>query len=84
MFDISVEQLPRPPKGRYIDITFHANAYCRHMCRILAGTLIEVGLRKRQACEMEKILQGHDRTLAGQTAPAYGLTLLEVRYPEMS
>ena len=81
MFDIAVETSPRPPVGQFIDITFHANAYCRHMCRILAGTLMEVGLGKRPVDDMERIIAGRDRTLAGMTAPAVGLTLLEVIYP---
>ncbi len=81
IFDISVVTTPRPPVGEYIDITFHGNAYCRHMCRILAGTLVEVGLGKRAPEELPAILEGRSRSLAGQTAPAVGLTLLEVRYP---
>ena len=81
MFGISVETSPRPPFGRYIDITFHANAYCRHMCRILAGTLMEVGLGKRTPESMNTIIESRHRTAAGQTAPAFGLTLLEVIYP---
>ena len=51
------------------------------MCRILAGTLMEVGLGKRPVDDMERIIAGRDRTLAGMTAPAVGLTLLEVIYP---
>ena len=81
MFGIAVETSPRPPFGRYIDITFHANAYCRHMCRILAGTLMEVGLGKRSPESMKSVIDARHRTAAGQTAPAFGLTLLEVFYP---
>ncbi len=81
MFEILVETSLRPPLGRYIDITFHANAYCRHMCRILAGTLMEVGLGKRAPDSMQHIIDARIRTAAGQTAPAFGLTLMEVIYP---
>ena len=50
------------------------------MVRILVGTLIEVGRGEREPETMEEILSGCDRRLAGFTAPARGLTLLEVRY----
>lgn len=80
MFSIDVEVSPRPPRGQHVDITFHANAYCRHMCRILAGTLVEVGTGKRAPADLAAILAARDRTRAGITAPPHGLTLLEVLY----
>ena len=50
------------------------------MVRILTGTLIEVGRGDRKPEEIKNILEGRDRGLAGFTAPARGLTLVEVRY----
>ena len=50
------------------------------MVRILTGTLIEVGRGDRKTEEIKNILEGRDRGLAGFTAPARGLTLVEVRY----
>jgi len=50
------------------------------MIRILAGTLIETGLKKRALPELKNILQSCDRNNAGFTAPAQGLTLMEVFY----
>ena len=44
MFSVTIDRIERPPVGQFIDIVFHANAFCRHMCRILAGTLAEVGM----------------------------------------
>ena len=46
MFSVTIDRVERPPVGHFIDIVFHANAFCRHMCRILAGTLAEVGMGK--------------------------------------
>ena len=46
MMDIRIEEKD-VAWGKEVIITFHANAYCRHMCRILAGTLVEVGQKKR-------------------------------------
>jgi len=80
MYGITVERHERKPIGFHVDITFHANAYCRHMCRILTGTLVEIGLDKRPLADIEMLLQKKERALAGVTAPACGLTLLEVIY----
>jgi tRNA pseudouridine38-40 synthase len=79
MYAITISTLERPPHGQYIDITFHANAFCRHMCRILAGTLLEVGLGRRSG-DLTTVLAARSRSAAGITAPPHGLTLLEVRY----
>ena len=80
MFAITIYTTPRPPIGTYVDITFHANAFCRHMCRILAGTLTEVGRKRCAPNDVRQILEARDRTRAGITAPPWGLTLLEVEY----
>ena len=50
------------------------------MVRILTGTLLEVGLGLRDPTEMTAILASRDRSLAGPTAPAQGLTLWEISY----
>jgi tRNA pseudouridine38-40 synthase len=63
-------------------IHLEATAFLRHMVRVIAGTLVEIGLGKRAAAEAGAILAGRDRTRAGRTAPARGLTLEEVRYDE--
>ncbi|MFP4372618.1 MAG: tRNA pseudouridine(38-40) synthase TruA [Halanaerobium sp.] len=56
------------------------NGFLYNMIRILAGTLIETGLGKRTLSELDYILQSCDRNNAGFTAPAQGLTLIEVFY----
>lgn len=80
MVAIEITVNPRPPSGEHIDLVFHANAYCRHMVRILSGTLVEVGMGKRTPDDIAVILAARDRRLAGVTAPPHGLTLLEVLY----
>ena len=62
----------------WIDVI--GNGFLYNMIRILAGTLIETGLGKRTLFELEYILQSCDRNNAGFTAPAQGLTLIEVFY----
>ena len=63
-----------------IVMAFTGNGFLPNMVRILAGTLIEIGEGTRKPEEMETILKGCDRALAGVTAPAHGLTLLKVEY----
>lgn len=57
-----------------------ADGFLYNMVRILVGTLLEVGRGNLSPEEMPKILASRDRSLAGPTAPARGLTLWEVRY----
>ncbi len=66
--------------GGEVRLTFTGDGFLYHQVRILAGTLIEVGLGKRPADEMEAILAARDRDFAGETAPAQGLILWETRY----
>jgi tRNA pseudouridine38-40 synthase len=63
-----------------IAYTIEATAFLRHMVRNVVGTLAEVGLGKRRAEDIPALLEARDRTLAAPTAPARGLSLVEVRY----
>lgn len=56
------------------------NGFLRHMVRAIAGTLVEVGLRRRPPGCVSEILAARDRTRAGPTAPAKGLFLVRVLY----
>ncbi|MGB9180072.1 MAG: tRNA pseudouridine(38-40) synthase TruA [Pyrinomonadaceae bacterium] len=63
-----------------IEIRVSANGFLRYMVRSIVGTLLAVG---RGEIELEKIAQAiesGERSLAGATAPACGLTLLKVHY----
>lgn len=66
--------------GADLSITFRGNGFLYNMVRILTGTLLEVGTGQRSVEEMPAILASLDRTRAGKTAPAQGLTLLRVEY----
>jgi tRNA pseudouridine38-40 synthase len=65
-----------------IEIEVEGTAFLKHMVRNFAGALVEVGRRKRPAGWIAEVLASKDRTLAGPTAPAHGLTLVEVLYGE--
>ncbi|MDH4140922.1 MAG: tRNA pseudouridine(38-40) synthase TruA [Coriobacteriia bacterium] len=58
------------------------NAFLHSMVRVLAGTLAEVGSGRRSREWVAEVLAARDRAAAGQTAPAHGLTMWRVSYPE--
>lgn len=72
-------EISQPEPGLVI-FDVRGNAFLRNMVRIMAGTLVEVGVGRLQASQLPEILASRDRTRAGQTAPACGLTLVEVFY----
>ncbi len=59
-----------------------ANHFVYNMVRIIVGTLVEIGLGKRAPESLSEALSGRDRNLSGTTAPAHGLTMQMVKYPE--
>lgn len=61
-------------------IAFTGDGFLQNMVRIMAGTLIEVGLEKREAESMTNILKARDRSAAGMMAPPEGLFLKAVEY----
>ncbi len=63
-----------------LDVT--ANAFLLHMVRNIAGALVQVGVDERSADWPGKLLAARDRTQLGPTAPADGLYLVDVRYPD--
>jgi tRNA pseudouridine38-40 synthase len=63
-----------------IDIDVKGTAFLKNMVRIIAGTLVDVGLGRLTAEDIDEALRSRNRTRAGRTAPAHGLTLVEVFY----
>jgi tRNA pseudouridine38-40 synthase len=61
-------------------IQVKGNAFLHSMVRVIAGTLAEVGLRRRPPQWVAEVLAARDRRAAGPTAPAQGLTFWGVRY----
>ena len=56
------------------------NGFLYNMVRIIAGTLVEVGLKHFPPEEMKNILDAKDRQKAGKTLPPTGLFLMNVEY----
>ncbi len=59
-----------------------ADGFLYNMVRALVGTMLEAGRGKLPADGFERILRARDRRAAAATAPAHGLTLIEVKYGE--
>jgi len=64
--------------GMIIDVS--GDGFLRHMVRAIVGTLMDVGSGLRTPESVGDVLAARDRRAAGATAPACGLTLMEVRY----
>ncbi len=75
IFDCVVEK-----KDSFVTIKITGDGFLYHMVRIIAGTLLEVGKGKKKVEDIPIIIESKDRTKAGVTAPAKGLTLLEIYY----
>lgn len=69
-----------------IGIEFHitANRFLHHMVRYLVGTLADIGLGRRPAADIARLLQGGSDLVSSPPAPAPGLFLAEVRYHSAS
>ncbi len=63
-----------------LTITVTGDGFLRHMVRIIAGTLIDIGSGRRAAADAADVLASRDRTRAGPTAPPHGLFLVSVDY----
>lgn len=60
--------------------TFHGNSFLKYMVRSIMGTLIEIGLGRKEPNDIQKILTTKNRKLAGKTAEAKGLFLVRIEY----
>ena len=63
-----------------VHIRITGNGFLYNMVRIIAGTLLQVGTGLMEPEQVKEILEARDRSKAGPTAVAKGLTLVEIRY----
>ena len=73
---------PSAGEARVLRFEIRANAFCHQMVRSIVGALVDVGLGRMHAGEMRSLMLGRDRQAAPEIAPARGLVLWEVGYPE--
>ena len=67
--------------GAFIVITIRANGFLQHMVRNIAGVLLAIGRGRRETGWAAEVLAAKDRRMAGATAPAAGLYLVNATYP---
>ena len=63
-----------------ITIRVTGSGFLYNMVRIIAGTLVKVGSGDIAPSQIEEILEKKDRSAAGPTAPAHGLTMIGIEY----
>lgn len=78
----TLEYLTIEQNQAFIKMKIKANAFLHHMVRNIAGTLMEIGKGQREPIWMQKVLDAKDRQAASRTAPANGLYLCKVDYPD--
>ena len=67
-------------RGEFVELELVAEGFLRGLARSIAGALAEVGRGQKPAGWVGELLRARDRRLAPKTAPAGGLTLMEVIY----
>lgn len=85
---IGVEPAPPPwcaaaDRGRLLCFEVSGAGFLRHQVRAMAGTLVLVGKGRLTAAQVRRALAGGARSEAGPTAPAHGLHLWQVQYPDL-
>jgi tRNA pseudouridine38-40 synthase len=66
--------------GDVLEFWIEADAFMRHMNRVLVGTMLDVASERRTGDDFRLLLRGMPRAAAGTTAPARGLFLVGVGY----
>ena len=74
------EVIEMPGERIYIELT--GNGFLYNMVRIIAGTLVDVGIGKVEPSDIEKIIESKERSNAGKTLQPQGLYLLKVEYED--
>ena len=75
-----IHKNPADEAGDIISLDIVADGFLYNMVRSIVGTLVNVGRHKWDQDEVARILAAQDRSIAGSTAPACGLFLVEVWY----
>lgn len=75
-----IERLEVFQNGDIVKFEIEANGFLYNMVRIIAGTLLDVGINKKKANDIISIIKSKDRSMAGKTLPPQGLCLIKVIY----
>jgi tRNA pseudouridine38-40 synthase len=81
-FRCTIQEARWAEEGERLTFYITANRFLRNMVRAIVGTLLEVGQQRMSLSGFREVLESHDRSRAGRSAPAQGLFLTRVEYPE--
>ena len=70
-------------RGDEVQVWAQGRSFLRYMVRNLVGTLVDCGLGRLEPAAVAEILASGERSRAGATAPAHGLCLERIDYPEV-
>jgi tRNA pseudouridine38-40 synthase len=68
-------------RGETLEFWITADAFMRHMNRVLVGTMLQVATGRRSLDSFVELLSGRPREEAGPTAPPHGLYFASVAFP---
>lgn len=75
-----IENVDVCKEGSLITIRVSGRGFLYNMVRIMAGTMMEIGRGRLEPEDIARILEAKDRSAAGPTAPACGLTLMKYEF----
>jgi tRNA pseudouridine38-40 synthase len=78
----NVRSLEIRRRDNFIIVEIEANAFLHHMVRNITGVLMSIGMGDAPPAWSQQVLEARDRTQGGVTAPADGLYLVNVSYPQ--
>lgn len=81
-YDCTISKAIWTLEGDLLSFHITANRFLRNMVRAIVGTLVAVGKGKLTLENFINIIESRDRSNAGTSAPAQGLTLASIEYPE--
>lgn len=86
VYEVNISQKPivSVNGGSQIIIRISGDGFLYNMVRIIAGTLVEVGMGRRTVDSVAEAVETGERSKAGPTAPAQGLLLLGIEYRAIS
>ncbi|MCF7930986.1 MAG: tRNA pseudouridine(38-40) synthase TruA [Acholeplasmataceae bacterium] len=76
----TIYQVSIKESKKHYTFVFHGNSFLKYMVRSMMGTLIQIGLGKKDPSVIKQIYDTNDRSLAGKTAEARGLFLVKIFY----
>lgn len=77
IYDLTIEK-----QGDMIVLRIAGNGFLYNMVRIIAGTLLKVGFEQKTSEDIREALENPSGKAIGPTAPAHGLTLISICYPD--